>query len=108
MDQVYAMLMAEQKRLKERKVNLDTLQSSLPKLTQELSEIRRENDKLRYEVSIAVEEEVLKMFKASSGLLPNNLSSFTQPLRLNSAQQHNVRAHDMPRQMPDRGTSTSE
>ena len=61
MDQVYAMLMTEQKRLKERKLHLDTLRASLPRLTQELAEIRRENDRLRHEVSMAVEDEVHKV-----------------------------------------------
>ena len=68
MDQVYAMLMSEQKRLKERKAAMDHLQGSLPALTKELAAIRSENERLRYEVSVAVEEEVIRVFKSTDVL----------------------------------------
>ena len=52
MDSVYAMLMSEQKKLKEKKRNIDlvfgkTQQSCLPSLRNELALIKEENLKLR-------------------------------------------------------------
>ena len=116
MDQVYAMLMTEQKRLKERKAHLDTLQTALPTLSRELTEIRKENDRLRYEVSIAVEDEVRKTI--NSQRLGIELSLFgethqnnqlgstignQQPLRQNPSSLNKTsssnKSYDMPRQM---------
>lgn len=92
MDQVYAMLINEQKRLKQRKTSLDGLQKALPLLSRELTEIKRENDRLRYDVSIAVEEEVRKVLE-DKRMLATDLHS--APLRSNNVN----RSYDMPRQM---------
>ena len=72
---------------------MDGLQNALPQLSRELTEIRRENDRLRYEVSIAVEEEVRKVLEGNR-LLDTNLRS--APQRQNDI--HN-RSYDLPRQM---------
>ena len=66
MDSVYAMLMAEQKKLKEKKKQLDLIvsqQVNLPAMRQELCAIRAENEQLKKEVRCAVETEVKNMFQ---------------------------------------------
>ena len=76
---------------------MDNLQSALPKLTQELSEIRRENDRLRYEVSIAVEEEVRRVISDKRVGIELSLveNTINQPLRQNT----HTKSYDMPCQI---------
>ena len=84
MDSVYAMLMTEQKRLKDRKLHLDNLQTALPRLAQELTEIRKQNDRLRFEVSGAVEDEVHKAIGRATAGVQKDATGYqysSQPLR---------------------------
>ena len=66
MDSVYTMLMAEQKKLKEKKKQLDSIVSqhlNLPVMRQELQAIRAENEQLKKEVRNSIETEVKNMFQ---------------------------------------------
>ena len=97
MDSVYAMLMSEQKKLKEKKRNIDlvfgkTQQSCLPSLKYELGQIKEENQKLRNQVTSAIEEEVRRLVSQNQGSL------------VTQRRKSNV---DMPRQMDDKFTHKS-
>ena len=65
MDSVYTMLMTEQKKLKDKKKQLDSIVNehlNLPAMRQEIAAIKAENDHLRNEVRNAVDQEVRHMF----------------------------------------------
>ena len=65
MDSVYSMLMTEQKKLKEKKKQLDQIVNehlNLPAMRQEITAIRAENEQLKKEVRNAVDQEVKHMF----------------------------------------------
>ena len=85
MDSVYAMLMSEQKKLKEKKAQLDIIinqQGNLPAMRQELSAIRAENELLKKEVRNAVETEVKNMFQTKY----NNIDKlYDYPRQIDSA-----------------------
>lgn len=103
------MLMSEQKRLKERKAHLENLQTSLPRLTAELAAIKRENERLRSEVSNAVEDEVHRAIERQY----QTSTRGGQPLQINrnsatSRRQSDLASLDMPRQMNDDRASLLE
>ena len=73
----------------------------MPQLTRELTEIRKENDRLRYEVSIAVEDEVRKVIDGKRVGLEFSLGAQHTGNSASQAPLRAAKSYDLPRQMND-------